>query len=183
MKKNINEFARQLIEGDVNLKEFCASLDDAQEYFEENYEGFLDSSKISTIIDISYNNKDLQYIIGGLLYCSNKDSITDEVFNKLLKFPKAMRRTVLVSLAHCDISFYQLMKINKMQICTEAFGGLMNHMYTSDAFSAEDILQLLKDSEYIKLIWKDTFKQLLSLDKKMLSQKNKLLNNLLIELN
>jgi len=50
------------------------------EYFEANYDGYLDSDKLSALIDKSHNDKDLQFILMGLLYCSNKESITDEVF-------------------------------------------------------------------------------------------------------
>ncbi len=78
-------------------------------------------------------------------------------------------------------SFYQLMAINKMQICVEAFGWLMRHMYTSDAFSAEDILQLLKDSEYAKTAWQDTFHYLLSLENEISDAKKELINRLLRE--
>ena len=78
----------------------------------------------------------------------------------------------MVALAHCDISFYQLMAINKMKICSEAFGTLINNMFLSEIFSAEDILRPLKDSEYLKQIWKDLFRQLLSIEKRENCLKN-----------
>lgn len=128
--KNINEIVEQLISGNADIKELCTKLEEGMEYFEENYEGHLDSKKLSILIDKSRSDQNLQFILTSLLYCSNKESITDEVFNKILKFRKGLRRTYLLALAHCDISFYQLMAINKMKSCSEAFGGLMNRMYS-----------------------------------------------------
>lgn len=175
--KNINELADELISGSANIKEYISFLEDGMEYFQENFDGELDSEKLSTLIDKATKNKDLQFIISGLLYCSKKETITDEIFNKLLKFFKGMRRTFMVALAHCDISFYQLMAINRMQICVEAFGWLINHMYTVDVFSVEDMKQLLKESEYIKSAWKDIFKQLLSLNITHNQEKQELISN------
>ena len=183
MKQNINEFTEQLLNDNVDAKKYCRHLEDGMEYFEENYEGYLASEKLSLLIDKTYKDKDLQFILTGLLFRSDKESITDEIFKKLLKFRSGLKKTYMGTLAHCDISFYQLMAINKMQICFEAFGWIIHHMYISEAFSTEDILQLLKDSEYIKPVWKDTFKQLLSLNKDVSFVKNELLNHLLNELN
>ncbi len=178
MKQNINEFLEQLLSDKVDSKEYCGHLEDGMEYFEENYEGYLDGKKLSLLIDKAAEDKNLQFILTGLLYCSNKESITDEVFNKLLKFRPGLKKTYMGTLAHCDISFYQLMAINRMQICVEAFGWLMRHMYTSDAFSAEDMLRLLKDSEYAKTAWQDTFNYLLSLENEVLPAKREMIANL-----
>lgn len=95
-------------------------------------------------------NRKKKIILPKIISFSDKTTITDENFKTLLKLNKKLRNTVLISLAHCDISIYQLLFINNLGICVEAFCKLLFVYSYENCFSSEDLKKMINDSTNIK---------------------------------
>lgn len=151
MKQNINEVIYNFL-NDSNYQHMVINeFEKDYDFFEHSiveeyckYSGTLDSKLVLELLD-SYNKK-IKKIIPSILYYSDEQTITNEVFNKILSFNKKYRKELLFVLAHCKISFYQLEYINKLQICDEAFCQLLYIYCTNVSFTAEDLKIFLKSN-------------------------------------
>lgn len=87
-------------------------------------------------------NKNIDKILPSILYRVNVDTIDNIIFEMIINLPHKIRDNCLISLAHCSLSMYQLLYIDSLNICTEAFAQLLNCIITNDLFSCYDLKKL-----------------------------------------
>lgn len=115
-------------------------------YILQNVKGAINSEVLSNVIKRALWNRKVQSLLTGILWYVNKDSITDDVFRMLLRFPYRIRHTYLDAIAHSNLAFYQYQMIYKADSCWEAFAYLFYKICEYDFFQEQDMLQLLRDN-------------------------------------
>ena len=160
MKENINQFITKLIDKEF-LNDILVKLESEPDFLDYsdidefcNFSGKIKNDKLMKLLYASKKNKNVLKLLTKLLYYSDANTINDEAFNFIVKFPKKIRRTFLIALAHCKISFYQLDYINNLNICKEAFLQLLDIYCENLCFTALDLKNFLiknhkKNSKYI----------------------------------
>lgn len=99
------------------------------------------------LIEKSYSLCGVVGFLGNLLCYVNSKAVTDDVFQKIIKYPsRSTRRSLMISLAHSQIAIYQLEYICSRQICTEAFCQLATIINTDSNFTITDLEHLLNNS-------------------------------------
>lgn len=100
------------------------------------------------LIEKSYSLCGVVGFLGNLLCYVNSKAVTDDVFQKIIKYPsRSTRRSLMISLAHSQIAIYQLEYICSRQICTEAFCQLATIINTDSNFTITDLEHLLNNSK------------------------------------
>lgn len=165
--KNINELADILLQDVEKGKEIYERIKISIDYIDINYEGKLDSAKLLKLIDKSYKNKYLKRILVFILYFCDYKSVTNLNFQKLIEYPGKIRKQYLIALSHCELSFYQLMYLNRKKVGTEAFCQLIYIIYTNDCFTDKDLMSLIGYNKYPKSFLESEFKYLLSMNIKV----------------
>lgn len=158
MKQNINELVCNLLIDEKYQKKIIDEFKENPDVFEHSsieeyckYSSTLDPKVLLKLLNsYSKDNKKIKEIIPYILYYADEKSITDEIFNEILHFDRNYRNTLLIVLAHCKISFYQLEYINKLQICDEAFCQLLYIYSTNEIFTAEDLKVFLQKTKKFK---------------------------------
>ena len=123
-------------------------------YIETEVYGYLNSNNLLLLLEKSLTNRKIRSLLPFLLFYCNDKSVTVKAFEliKSYKFRKC-RKTLLVSLAHCKLSVYQLMYICELKICVEAFAQLLDIYLLEDCFTVYDLHKLLIDNhKYVKCI-------------------------------
>ena len=95
----------------------------------------------------------LKYAVLEVLCHTNKDTITESVFNFCLKYPGKFRKTLLIQLSHLWLEVDQLLILNKLLDTPEAFCKLLVY-YTQDIdITAEELSAfLLKNCSFINQV-------------------------------
>ncbi|CAM1379643.1 hypothetical protein FF3_01123 [Fretibacterium fastidiosum] len=135
---------------DAEMNVVCDALfndDYNDEWFEQ---AGRESSRetLLTLIEKSYSLCGVVGFLDTLLHYVNSKAVTDDVFQKIIKYPsRSTRRSLMISLAHSQIAIYQLEYICSKQICTEAFCQLANIINTDSNFTITDLEHLLNNSK------------------------------------
>lgn len=144
-EKEINALAQYILSysGDYSeLEEVLISLD----FFDEVY-GFLSEENAIALITKSQEHNDMGWLLPQLFYFADANTISEVVFSMILSFKmKDVRRNILIALAHCNISFYQLEFICREKICIEAFATLLASYLVCNCFSTIDLSKLLSEN-------------------------------------
>ena len=134
---------------DAEINAVCDALfndDDNDDWFER---AGRESSRetLLALIEKSYSLCGVVGFLGNLLCYVSSKAVTDDVFQKIIKYPsRSTRRSLMISLAHSQIAIYQLEYICSKQICTEAFCQLANIINTDSNFTITDLEHLLNNS-------------------------------------
>lgn len=142
---NDKNFLNKLI-NDLSEKPDLLDYSDIKEY--RKYSGILKAEVLEKFL--KRMNRRKRIILPQIINYSDSSTITYKNFKKIIKFNKKFRCNVLISLAHCDISIYQLLYINKLGICVESFCRLLSIYSHDNYFSSEDLKKLIIDSKNIK---------------------------------
>ena len=175
LMENINDLIDVLLRDEKKAKEIYEEIQNDPDYLENNFEGKLNSDGLLKIIDRSYKNKYIKIILGDVLYFCDHNSVTDPIFRKLVRYPGRMRKTYFIALSHCNLSFYQLMYLNRKKVATEAFCQLIYLIYTNDCFTDKDLSHFMSKNTYPAVLLASVFQYLLSLDIKADMTKKRLL--------
>lgn len=96
----------------------------------------------------SKHQREIAMILPRMLEFSDSRTISERVFSALCRYPgKKRRNSLLTSISHCRISFYQLQEICKQKICVEAFAALLDMYISYDIFSLDDLKKLCSENE------------------------------------
>ncbi len=77
---------------------------------------------------------------------TNKDTITESVFNFCLKYPGKFRKTLLIQLSHMWLDVDQLLILNKLLDTPEAFCKLLVYYTQNTSTTAEELLAFLHEN-------------------------------------
>lgn len=147
--KDVNEFVLRILEDEKNCEEYCRNVDDGGNYLQMNYCGTISEDSLINLIEKSKTKLCYQCFLSDLVICLKEEEVTPEVFDKLMLFRGKYRKSILIGLAHCDLSVYQLLELTKLKIDIEPLLKLILRFLKSDAFSAYDLEILLnKYSSY-----------------------------------
>lgn len=126
----------------------CKRINATADYFEDRQiTGIVTTEELLSLLRSSYTSPSVAGFLASVLYFVDSDVLTEEVFQKLCRFPnKRLRRTFLVALSHCRISVYQLEAICKLQICSEAYAQLLWHAATNDCFTLTDVRKIVAEN-------------------------------------
>ena len=150
-KINVNNYAIKLI----NDKNFCKL--EYRKYIQndfsfQNIVGIINANVLQKVINKAKRNKRVRLMLSDLLLYADKNSITDENFQLILRFSNRYRTTYLSCLGHLNLSFYQMQILNRCPLSLEAFSWLFDNICHYDIFSDEDMLQILRENSDIKSI-------------------------------
>lgn len=127
--------------------------------FFENVDGVLTEELAYNLLIAARENKVIEKQLHSIFLFSDKQTISDRVFNLITKMTNSgTQKSVLVALAHCDISFYQMYYIAQQKICFEAFAWILQSYLLYSCFSDLDVEQLiLQNVDYLKCIDWDAY--------------------------
>ena len=176
--ENINNLVDNLLQNAEKREEIYGKIQNSIDYLEKNFEGKLNSEKLLKLIDKSYKDKYIKSILGMILYYCDFKSVTNLIFQKLIKYPGKMRKSYLIALSHCNLSFYQLMYLNGKKVGTEAFCQLIYMMYSNDCFTDKDLIYFINNHSHPSDLLDSVFNYLLSLNIKVDGSKQLLIQEL-----
>ena len=134
---------------DAEMNVVCDALfnDDYNDEWFEQAGRESNRETLLALIEKSYSLCGVVGFLGNLLCYVSSKAVTDDVFQKIIKYPsRSTRRSLMISLAHSQIAIYQLEYICSKQICTEAFCQLANIINTDSNFTITDLEHLLNNS-------------------------------------
>ena len=135
---------------DAEMNVVCDALfnDDYNDEWFEQAGRESNRETLLALIEKSYSLCGVVGFLGNLLCYVNSKAVTDDVFQKIIKYPsRRTRQSLMISLAHSHIAIYQLEYICSKQICTEAFCQLANIINTDSNFTIIDLEHLLNNSK------------------------------------
>lgn len=158
---NISEFVDNIVRLPwMERIQACHKLNARVVFFEDHrMTGIVSTTSLLALIRYSYISPSIAGFLARVLYYVNSDVLTDEVFQKLIHFPRRkLRRTFLVAIAHCPISVYQLQYICKLRICSESYAQLLYYAATNSCFTVVDVRRIVTENrqffgcvDYLKL--------------------------------
>lgn len=182
MQLKVNELVEKLSDKDY-FKFVLSKLEEDPDYLEyscikeyRKLEGELTSESASYIIDKLRANKKWQPIAANLLFYSTANTITNDVFSKIMSLRPSLKHICLESLSHCRLSIYQMEAICKMKRYEETFLQLLDIYLHNDCFTAMDLNILLSNNT-----WAPSFsyaiKEILSSDYGIIDAKKSILKS------
>lgn len=142
---NVNEYVRRLLSDKQFFRsEYIRYVDNG--YYIDKITGILSDESLYAVICKARWNKKLRRMLDHLLWYIDGRNLSDQHFRMLLKFPRRCRNNYVGTLAHQNLSFYQMQILNRYPNSFEAFGWLFDCICSHDIFTEEDMLQLLYEN-------------------------------------
>lgn len=131
-----------------NPKQFSKDKSFFEDFdFWDNVYGDLQEVYAYELIIKSMTNRNIAILLPFFMRHSNINTVSNRVFTLLKSYPrKKIRNSILISLAHCKISIYQLQYICQQKLCVEAFATLLDIYLKEQCFSCVDLSKLLEDN-------------------------------------
>lgn len=147
--EDINILAERIINANASeRKTLCNWLDEDWDIF-GTLGGTLTENNAFKLIKRSRYQREITAILPHMLQFSNSHTISERVFSSLCRYPnKSRRNSLLVSIAHCTISFYQMQEICRRKICAEAFAALFDMYVANNIFTVDDLRKLVADNKW-----------------------------------
>lgn len=148
---NINDYVHKLL----NSKSFCKNEYRnyiANDYVIEGVEGIIRPELLTQAICKAKTNKLFRVSLSDILIYVDSESISDQNFQMLLKFPKKQRTTYLSCIGHSSLSFYQMQVLNEYPLAFEAFSWLFDNICHYDIFTSGDMLRILEKNPDVQPI-------------------------------
>lgn len=142
---DVNEYVRRLLEDKGVLESEYRSYEQ-NDYTIQNICGILSSESLYAVIRAARWNRKVRKLLNDLLWYIDELHLMDAHFRMLLKFPRRDRNNYVGVLVHKKLSFYQMQVLNRYPNSFEAFGWLLDRICSSDMFTEEDMLQLLREN-------------------------------------
>lgn len=147
-QNHIDDYAAALLSDRSFLnKEYRKYVDNC--YMLQNVDGDIKPDILNAVIRKAKWNRKIGSMLGDILMYVNSDSISDENFRMLLRFPPRKRNTYLISISHAELAFYQMQIINRVSSSFEAFTWLFDWICDNDFFREEDMKQILREASGI----------------------------------
>ena len=136
--KNINHFIENVINDQSISQKYADILFDDEAYLHKKFSGNIEESILLRLIKQSEDRVDLQIFLSALSQCLCREEVTVAVFDSLLHYKSRYRKSILIGLAHCHLSYYQLLALNKAGI-DEALFQLVDLFFKHSCFSEYDL--------------------------------------------
>lgn len=143
---DINAFAKKIaVDKQFRNEEYHKFINNC--YILNDVNGNIQASVLTEIIYVAKRNRRVRSLLSGILWFTNKDSISDENFQLLLTFSEKVRSRLLLPVSHLNLSFSQLQIINRLSGDYEAFAQLFDIICKNDCFDDVDMLHLLRETK------------------------------------
>lgn len=149
---NVNNFMMQILNSKVLCEEFCGMVEDDDTYIYNHYDGNIEEKLLIDLIEKSKKEHCYEHFLSALSICLRKEEVTPKVFKLLLSLKGRFRESILIGLAHCKLSYYQLIELNKLHI-DEALSQLLEICIKFDCFSQYDLFVILQEWKNIPPIY------------------------------
>lgn len=140
---NINDFLVQILNDEELCEKYSDIVLENELFLRENYTGIIQEELLIKIIKASKQNISYEKFLNAIVICLKKEEISNAVFDQLLAFHGKYRKSILIGLAHCPLSYYQLIEMNKRHF-DEALAQLLELQIKFDCFSESDLVNILK---------------------------------------
>ena len=140
---NINDYVHKLLKSKSFRKNEYRNFI-ANDYVIEGVEGIIRPELLTHVIGKAKRNKSFRVLLSDILTYVDSESISDQNFQLLLKFPKKQRTTYLSCIGHSSLSFYQMQILNEYPLALEAFSWLFDNICRYDIFTSGDMLHILE---------------------------------------
>ena len=141
--ENINALILSIIDFPNQHQMIIENAEDDIQCFRNTYDGVIEDNVFMKLISQSQNNYCIERFLSALIISVTPMEITDTVFSALLEYNGEYRMSILIGLAHCPLSFFQLVKLNKLKI-EEALFQLIKIYMCNDCFTKYDLLEIFK---------------------------------------
>jgi len=146
---DINDYARMLL----SSRSFCKN--EYKKFYDNTYEiegveGIIRPEVLQQVIRKAARNRFLREMLTDILAYIDAESISDQNFRLLLKFPERNRTTYLSCIGHTSLSFYQMQILNEYPLAFEAFSWLFDNICRYDIFTTGDMLRILEKNHAIR---------------------------------
>lgn len=142
--RDLNEFVLKILENKKKCEDYCKNIEDGSSFLMTNYEGKIREATLIQLVEKSKSELCYQCFLSDLAICLKEEDVTPKVFDKLISFRGKYRKSILIGLAHCDLSIYQLNELTKLKVDIESLLNLIRRVLKSDSFSSYDLEVLLK---------------------------------------
>lgn len=143
--KVLNQIIEDIMENENLCKEYSEKFTSGSEIvFSHNVA--TDEKLLIRLINESGRRRALAQFLSDIIIYFNKIDITNKVFDRLINYKGSFRKSILIGLAHCDLSFYQLCELNKLNIDGNPFCRLLKIYVTNDIFSQYDLKKFIDDN-------------------------------------
>ena len=116
---------------------------DGYKDYANTYDGVIDESLLLKLIKKSTSNIDAMRFLNALVFYLEPVEITPAVFQALLKTRRSYRESVLIGLAHCQLSVFQLDILNQEKI-DDALIKLLRIYISNNNFAEYDLFHILQ---------------------------------------
>lgn len=141
--KSKNDLIEYVLNNPKDSAPYTKWLLDGCEEFAITYDGVIDESLLLKLIKKSIFNIDAMKFLNALVFYLEPAEITPTVFQSLLKTRISYRRSVLIGLAHCQLSVFQLDILNQVKI-DDALVKLLKIYILNNDFTEYDLFHILK---------------------------------------
>ncbi len=142
--KDLNEFVLKILEDKKKCEDYCKNIEDGVSFLADNYNGTISETALIQLIEKSETELCYQCFLSDLAFCLKEEDVTPKVFEKLISFKGKYRKSILIGLAHCDLSIYQLNELTKLKVDIESLLHLILRVLKSSVFSPYDLEMLLE---------------------------------------
>lgn len=140
---DINKIILAILKSPWKYFNIIQKAEDDIRYFRNTYEGLVEEEIFVSLIAQSRNDGYIERFLSALIVSADPQEITNVVFSALLRYKGEFRRSILTGLAHCPLSYYQLIALNKLRI-DEALYQLIKLYVSYDCFTTFDLQELLR---------------------------------------
>lgn len=141
--KSKNDLIEYVLKNPKGSAPYTKWLLDGCEDFAITYDGIIDESLLLKLIKKCRFNIDAMNFLNALVFYLEPVEITPTVFQSLLKTRKSYRKSVLIGLAHCQLSVFQLDILNQLKI-DDALVNLLRIYILNNDFTEYDLFHILK---------------------------------------
>lgn len=141
--KSKNDLVEYVLNNPKCGEPYTKWLLDGCEDFATKYDGVIDESLLLKLIKKSKYNIDAMRFLNALVLYLEPAEITPTVFQSLLKTRMSYRKSVLIGLAHCQLSVFQLDILNQVNI-DDALVKLLRVYILNNDFTEYDLFHILQ---------------------------------------
>ena len=130
---DINAIAAAILDGGAQ-SEYGKRMRHSPDWLEEHADGTLDPGRLLALLHRFGEIGNFTEILRQFIECAAPSTISDEVFDALIAFPRRQRETWIVSLAHKQLSAEQLWALCRTNVTFECYFTLAIMQYSRSDF-------------------------------------------------
>ena len=142
---DLNTFIRYSLQHFISKEIIDVFLD--FKYKRRKKDGLILESLLLSLIQRADIYENSAIFLGAFAPYLRKEEVTPTVFNSFLQMKSSNKTSILIGLAHCELSFYQLHLLNQLRIDGNPLMYLLDFYTKQDIFSEYDFQQFLYDNK------------------------------------